>query len=94
MERPAGMTRSAQEIEGWIVARVGALMGVPPAEVDVRAPLSRHGLDSVAAIALVADLERWLGYRFRENPLDAHSTIEGLSRFLAEQVAGTKGEAS
>jgi acyl carrier protein len=82
------MTPSAQEIEGWIVARVAALTGVPPGEVDVRAPLTRHGLDSVALIALAADLEKWLGYRFRENPLDVHPTIEALSQFLAQQVAG------
>jgi acyl carrier protein len=85
------MTRSAQEIEAWIVARVGTLTGVPPSAVDVRAPLTRHGLDSVALIALAADLEKWLGYRFRENPLDAHPTIESLSCFLAEQVAGRRG---
>jgi acyl carrier protein len=79
---------SAPEIQDWLVARVSALAEVPPDEVDVRAPLTRHGLDSVALVALAADLEKWLGYRFRENPLDAHPTIEALARFLAEEVAG------
>ena len=81
------MTPSAREIEAWMVERVAGLTGVPPAEVDVRAPLTRHGLDSVALIALAADLEKWLGYRFRENPLHAHPTIESLARFLADRVA-------
>ena len=81
------MTPSAQEIQDWIVARVSALADVPAEEVDVRAPLTRHGLDSVALVALAADLEKWLGYRFRENPLDAHPTIDALSRFLAAEVA-------
>jgi len=81
------MTPSAGEIEAWLVARVGELAGLPPGEVDVRAPLSRHGLDSVALIALAADLEKWLGLRFRENPLEAHPTVESLAAFLAEQVA-------
>jgi acyl carrier protein len=81
------MTASAQEIQDWLVARISTLTGVAPADVDVRAPLTRHGLDSVALVALAADLEKWLGHRFRENPLDAHPTIEALARFLADQVA-------
>jgi acyl carrier protein len=80
------MTPSADEIEAWIAARIGQLTGLPPGEVDVRAPLTRYGLDSVAMIALAADLEKWLGYQFRDNPLAAHPTIESLARFLAEQV--------
>jgi acyl carrier protein len=80
------VTRSAQEIQDWLVARVSGLAEVPPEAVDVRAPLTRRGLDSVALVVLVADLEQWLGYRFRDNPLDAHPTIEALSRFLEGQV--------
>jgi aryl carrier-like protein len=81
------MTPTADEIRDWIVARVSALAEVPPEQIDVRAPLMRLGLDSVTAIALAADLERWLGYRFRANPLDAHPTIEALAGFLAAEVA-------
>jgi acyl carrier protein len=81
------MTPTAAEIQDWIVDRVGRLTDAPVAAVDVRAPLTRHGLDSVALVALAADLEKWLGYRFRENPLDAHPTIEALPGFLAAEVA-------
>jgi acyl carrier protein len=80
------MSPSEREIQDWIVDRVSRLTEVPPAGVDVRAPLARHGLDSVALIALASDLEKWLGYRFRENPLDAHPTIAALAHFLAGQV--------
>ena len=82
------MSRSEQEIQDWIVARVSGLTGLAPAEIDVHEPLLRFGLDSVAVVALVAELEEWLGYRFRENPLDEHPTIAALARFLAGQVAG------
>jgi acyl carrier protein len=81
------MTPTAQEIQDWMVARVANLAGVAPEEIDVRAPLSRHGLDSVALVVLAADLEKWLGYRFRENPLESHPTIESLAQFLGGQVA-------
>ena len=81
------MTPTAAEIQDWIVDRVSRLTDVPPEEVDVRASLTRHGLDSVALISLASDLEKWVGYRFRENPLDAYPTIEALSQFLAAKVA-------
>src|SRR5262249_31693485 len=87
LEGPGSMTPSIEEIRDWLVARVSALADVAPGGVDVRAPFTRYGLDSVALIALSADLEKWLGYRFREDPLDAHPTIEALARFLAEQLA-------
>jgi acyl carrier protein len=81
------MTPSEDEIRAWIVARVAALARVPPEEIDVRAPLRRLGLDSVVVIALAADLEKWLEYRFRENPLEAHPTIESLAQYLAAELA-------
>jgi len=84
------MTPTAEEIQTWIVARVSHLTNVPAAEVDAGAPLTRHGLDSVALIALAADLEKWLGYRFRQNPLVAHPTIDALARFLSDEVANQK----
>ena len=81
------MTPTAAEIQAWMVDRVSTLTDIPAEEVDVRAPLTRHGLDSVALVALATDLEKWLGYRFRENPLDEHPTIEALSGFLGAEVA-------
>jgi acyl carrier protein len=81
------VSRSAQEIQDWIVARVSASTGSPVTEIGVNESFLRHGLDSVAVVALVADLETWLGYRFRENPLESHPTIAALAQFLAEQVA-------
>jgi acyl carrier protein len=93
MEGPAEVTATADAIRDWIVARIAILTGVPPAEIDVGAPLCRHGLDSIALIALASDLEKRLGYRFRENPVDASTTIESLSRYVAERVKTGGGQA-
>jgi acyl carrier protein len=81
------MIQSAADIRDWLVRRVSELTGVDPAEIDAGRPILRYGLDSVALVRLAADLEEWLGYRFRENPLDRHPTIEALAQFLAEQTA-------
>jgi acyl carrier protein len=84
------VSRTADEIEHWLTDRVATLTGVPAEDVDPAAPLTRHGLDSVAAISLIADLEKWLGYRFRENPLEQYPTVAALSRFLADETASGK----
>ncbi len=81
------MTPSVRDIEVWVVNRVSDLTGTEPAAIDVNAPFRRHGLDSVAVVMLAADLETWLGYRFRANPLDEHPTIAALAEFLAQELA-------
>jgi acyl carrier protein len=90
VEEKANLTPSVAEIQNWLVARVSQLTKLHAAEIDLRAPLTRFGLDSVAVIALAADLEKWLNFRFRKNPLNAQSTIESFAHYLAEQVAAKK----
>jgi acyl carrier protein len=80
------MSRSAEDIQDWLIARISAVTGIAPHEIDARQPLLRYGLDSAAVVALMVDLEGWLGYRFRANPLEEHPTIVALSQFLASQV--------
>lgn len=54
------MTRSAQEIQEWMIERLSRLMGVPPRDIDPREPIRRYGLDSVALVNFTTDLEDWL----------------------------------
>ena len=46
---------------------------------------------TLPVIAWSGEVEAWLGYQFRENPVEAHPTIESLARFLAEQAARPGG---
>jgi acyl carrier protein len=81
------VSRSAREIQEWMTGRLSRLTGVAPQEMNPREPIRRYGLDSVALVAFATDLEEWLGYRFRGNPLDDHPTMEALAAFLAEETA-------
>ncbi|HYT88768.1 MAG TPA: acyl carrier protein [Gemmataceae bacterium] len=81
------MSRSAEEIQDWMTARLSRLAGLRPEDLGPHEPLRHCGLDSVALVAFVADLEAWLGYRFRSNPLDDHPTLAALATFLAEETA-------
>jgi acyl carrier protein len=81
------MTRSVLEIRDWIIYRVSSLAGIEPREIDPREPILRYGLDSITLVVLITELEQWLGYKIRGNPLADHPTIDALAAFLAEEVA-------
>ncbi len=92
------MTRSAKEIQDWMIERLSKLTGMPPQDIDPRAPIRRYGLDSVALVTFTTDLEDWLAthgkptgapprYRFHSNPLDDHPTVEALAAFLVQEIA-------
>lgn len=87
MEEVEIVSRSAQQIQDWMIDRLSQLLDVEPREIDPQEPIRRYGLDSVALVAFIADLEEWLGYRFDSNPLTDDSTLETLAAFLAEQTA-------
>jgi acyl carrier protein len=79
------MMVAAEAVQQWIVNRVSELTGIPPNEVDVEAPIERAGLDSIQMLVMTADLENWLGFRFRGDPRDEFPTIAALARFVAAQ---------
>ena len=79
------MTRSVQEIQDWMIDRISRLTGHAAEQIDPGVPVLHHGLDSVAVVSFAADLEEWLGCKFRGNPFDEHATIEALAQFLAGQ---------
>ncbi len=85
------MSKSAEEIQTWLKDRVGELTGLAPGEIKEDEPLLRLGLDSVGVVTLASDLEKWTGYRFRENPLEQYPTIQALADYLAAEMAA-KGQ--
>jgi len=81
--------RSSSEIREWLVDKIAARLQAGPEEVSLEEPLVDIGLDSMEFVAMVGELEHWLGCRFRDNPLIDYPTISALSDFLADElVAG------
>lgn len=80
------VSRSAQEIQDWMLKRLGRLTGRPLDEIDTREPIQQCGLDSVAVVVFTTELEAWLGYRFKGHPMYALTTVEMLAAFLAQET--------
>lgn len=75
--------KTADDIRSWLVSQVARELGLEPQALDVRAPLSRFGLDSVASIGLACDLEDWLGRPVPPELLSDYPSIDTLARRLA-----------
>lgn len=52
---------SAAEIEGWLQSQIAVRVGMEAAQIDVSQPVTRYGLDSLAAVELVHEIENSLG---------------------------------
>lgn len=76
-----------KEIREWIVARVARELGVNANEIEHDAPFSRYGLDSIAAVHLVSDLEEWLKVELYPTLPYEYPTADALARYLSG-VAG------
>ena len=80
------MTRNAQEIENWICTKIADVLQVDPQEVDVRAPFSHVGLDSLQAFVLTGELVDWLGRDVSVTLLWEYPDIRSVSRYLGGET--------
>ena len=83
----------APAIENWCVNYVSKILNIPKAEVDPNMEVDRFGLDSATAVALIMDLEQWLGLELAPELLFEYPTLAGLSQHLASQVPLAAGVA-
>jgi acyl carrier protein len=80
----AGATLTGEAIREWMVTRLAEDLGVYPEEIGVEEELSEFGLDSVATLRLRAQLEAFIGRTVPVSVLYKYSTIDALSRYLAQ----------
>ncbi|GIG92119.1 acyl carrier protein [Plantactinospora endophytica] len=79
----AGLPIPADELRTFVLARAAALLDVPPQQVPADRPLADHGLDSISAVALVAEVEDLLHRELDSDLLWEYPTVDGLVAYLA-----------
>ena len=77
----------ASAIREWIVARVSEHAERDAEEIHTDKSLLVHGIDSMQFVLMVGEMEEWLGCQFRSNPIAVYPTIDGLSEWLATELA-------
>jgi acyl carrier protein len=82
------VSRTASEIESWIVSYLADLVDVPRTQIDPERPLERYGIDSAAVVELSGRLEDWLAVEVDPTLPYDFPTIQELARELARESAG------
>ena len=75
-------TRSSAEIQNWLLDKLAEELETDRSQIQVNEPILAQGIDSMHVVAIVAQLEDWLGIRFSSNPLEDYPSIEALSQSL------------
>jgi acyl transferase domain-containing protein/acyl-CoA synthetase (AMP-forming)/AMP-acid ligase II/acyl carrier protein len=74
---------SVETIQAWLISHLSKHLGSEPQSVDVWAPFTSFGLDSMQAVSLSGELSDWLGRRLSPTLAWEYPSIEALSRYLA-----------
>ncbi len=82
------VVETSGSVEAWLRRWVADELQIELSSVDATASIREYGLDSVAAVRLVTELEQVLGHRVDVAVLWKESSIRSLSRALE---AGTTG---
>lgn len=81
---PPSKQPSLTEIENWLVGYMTNLMEVDEDEIDLSVPFDEYGLDSAMAVALIADLEDWLGRDLEPTLIYDYPTLEKLAKKVSQ----------
>lgn len=76
----------APEVEAWLIRYLAAHLEIDPAKLSPAARFDRLGLDSMDAIVMSEDLERWLGCPVDPTSSYEYPTIGALAAHLAEDA--------
>jgi acyl transferase domain-containing protein/acyl-CoA synthetase (AMP-forming)/AMP-acid ligase II len=86
VERP-----SRTAIESWLVRRLARETERSPERISRDMPFAQLGVDSVAAVALTAELSEWLGAKVEDTAPWDHPTIARLASHLAGEAPAPVG---
>ncbi|MFF9897695.1 acyl carrier protein [Streptomyces longispororuber] len=82
MDKSDSAPVTLDELQSWLVERVGEYVPELDEPVDPNQELGAYGLDSVAVVAFAADVEDWLGIRVEPSAVWDHPTVTQLAKFL------------
>ncbi|MES1243271.1 MAG: amino acid adenylation domain-containing protein [Acidobacteriota bacterium] len=93
------MSEEPEDLPGWLRRRAAARLGVEENEIDPRQPLTRYGLDSLAAVELAHEIESVLGIGEAMPMLLESASLEEVARALTPgpspgRTPGPPGEGS
>jgi acyl carrier protein len=75
---------SEDELRRWMIEKIASMLGVAADRIDPDSEFASYGLDSAAAIELLAELELRLDRELATTMVWDHPTIRALASELAK----------
>ncbi|WP_287438779.1 acyl carrier protein [Reinekea sp.] len=85
-EKAQDIVVSESTIVQWLVQRMAKLKNIAPDQVDINRSFEQYGLDSIVAIRIVGDLEKFMDQRLSPALLYEYHTIADVSKYLASEL--------
>jgi acyl carrier protein len=76
--------RNKTEIIDWCSTFIAEMLGIPPEKLNPNAEFESFGLDSVATVSLVAELEEWLHREVSPSLLFEYPTLSSFADYLSQ----------
>lgn len=84
--RATGKPRDEAALRAWLINTLAKRLRADPAHIDPEASLADFGMDSLMAIRVTGDLEKYLGIQLEATLLWEHPSIAALVRHLAKEL--------
>jgi acyl-CoA synthetase (AMP-forming)/AMP-acid ligase II/acyl carrier protein len=85
--------RSREDIEDFLLLKLANGLAISPDQIDISQPFSSFGLDSLRTLALLDEVETWLGRSLSPTLFWDYPTVTDLAAHLAEGIpAANTGE--
>ncbi len=78
---------TAEQLADWLTIKVAGYLNVAPDTIDIDTPLADCGIDSVAAMALCADLQCEKGFDVDTTIVWDYPTIGAIAEHLTAERA-------
>jgi acyl carrier protein len=78
------------EFRFWLTERLATHLKREASDIDVDTPLAEYGLDSLYALAVVADIEDYLGISVEATMMWDHPSVTALTSALATQITAAQ----
>lgn len=75
-----------EQLQEWLCGHLATQLAVPGGRIDPTEPMSAYGLDSLKAVALLADIEQHVGFEVDPGALWDYPTVAEFTRFLADRL--------
>ncbi|MFD0746624.1 beta-ketoacyl synthase N-terminal-like domain-containing protein [Phytohabitans flavus] len=84
--------RSTDEVRGWLVAHLAAVLCLPRDRIGGTEPFDSFGLTSRDVVALSVELSAWLGRPVAPSDVYGHPAVDALARHLTMEPDDTASD--